>query len=1030
MRIGHRFLAVWLGLVLWAFQADLVAQSQGSLRGTVTLKDTGLPLHHASVSIEELDRSTVTDNDGNYEFDGVPPGTYHLITHLDSLFTEVTTMVNVEAGEEAVSNILLELLPRRYQVTVTARDVHETVFESFQSVESLGPYELAESADATIGELLDHIVGSGIAKRSFGPGPARPIVRGFDGDRVLIMEDGVRSGTLSSQSGDHGELINPAQIERLEVVKGPATLLYSGSAMGGTVNAVSRHHQVHNHPHKGVRGFISGSAGTTNSLGGVNAGFEFGAGDWLFWGRGGGLRTGDYTAPEQGVIYNSRSKMSNGGGGFGFYGEKMFFSVEVKYDTGVYGVPFVEDFHGHHGEEDAEHGHDEEEEHGHDEEEEHGHDEEGEDEEEEGDHDHDEEGEDEEEEGDHDHDEEGEDEEEEGDHDHDEEGEDEEEEGDHDHDEEGEDHDEEEEHDHDEEGEDEEEEGDHGHDHDEEGEDHDEEEEHDHDEEGEDHDEEEEHDHDEEGEDHDEEEEHDHDEEGEDHDEEEEHDHDEEGEDHDEEEEHDHDEEGEEGDEEEEHDHDEEGEEGDEEEEHDHDEEGEEGDEEEEHDHDEEGEDHDEEEEHDHDEEEDEHGHGEEEIERIYLDARRVGYRFNWGLKDLGGAFDHFVLRLAYTDWAHDEIEILSGGSQFVGTEFRNTQLTYRGVFEQQQAGPLSGKFGFWGLTRDYSATGEEALSPPIDQNGFALFTMQVLDFDTYKLQFGGRVESQRYHPGLAVPSADDGHGHGHEEEAGHEDEVRDSPDRTFTGASASVGIHADTWRGGAFVANYSHSFRAPSLEELYNYGPHAGSLAFEIGDPNMGAETGDGIELSLRHEAEKVSGSLNFFYYGFRGFVFPFAPGHEQSGLQVIEFTQRDARYVGAEANLGFRLNRMLWLDLGMDRVDAQDTNTDTPLPRIPPLRGKIGLDFELGKLRIHPELIVASEQNQTFTGETRTPGYGVVNLKASYTYAQQHVAHQFAVKVFNIGDRFYRNHSSFIKDLAPEIGRGVRVTYILRFF
>ena len=407
-----------------------------------------------------------------------------------------------------------------------------------------------------------------------------------------------------------------------------------------------------------------------------------------------------------------------------------------------------------------------------------------------------------------------------------------------------------------------------------------------------------------------------------------------------------------------------------------------------------------------------------------------MGYRFNWGLKDLGGAFDHFVLRLAYTDWAHDEIEILSGGSQFVGTEFRNTQLTYRGVFEQQQAGPLSGKFGFWGLTRDYSARGEEALSPPIDQNGFALFTMQVLDFDTYKLQFGGRVESQRYNPGLAVPSADDGHGHGHEEEAGHEDEVRDSPDRTFTGASASVGIHADTWRGGAFVANYSHSYRAPSLEELYNYGPHAGSLAFEIGDPNMGAETGDGIELSLRHEAEKVTGSLNFFYYGFRGFVFPFAPGHEQSGLQVIEFTQRDARYVGAEANLGFRLNRMLWLDLGMDRVDAQDTNTDTPLPRIPPLRGKIGLDFDLGKLRIHPELVVASEQNQTFTGETRTPGYGVVNLKASYTYAQQNVAHQFAVKVFNIGDRFYRNHSSFIKDLAPEIGRGVRVTYILRFF
>ena len=822
MRIGHRFLAVWVVLLPWMFQPAVVAQSNGSLRGKVTLKETGQPLHHASVSIEELDRSTVTGDDGNYEFDGVPAGTYHLITHLDSLFTEVTTMVNVDPGAAAEANIFLELLSRRYEVTVTASDEHETVFESFQSVESLGPYQMAESADVTIGELLDHKVGSGIAKRGFGPGPARPIIRGFDGDRVLIMEDGIRSGSLSSQSGDHGELINPAQLERLEVVKGPATLLYSGSSMGGTVNAISRHHQVHHHPHEGVRGFISGSAGTNNSLGGVNAGFELGAGDWLFWGQGGGMRTGDYTAPGQGAIYNSRSKIANGGGGFGFYGEKMFFSVEAKYDDGIYGVPFVQEFHGHHGEEEEHH---------------------------------------------------------------------------------------------------DEEEGEH----------HDEDEDHDDDE--------------------------------------------------------------------------------------DHDEE--------------EGEHHDE---------EDEHGHEEEEeIDRIQVDAQRLSYRFNWGLKDLGGALDHFALKLAYTDWSHDEIEFLEDGDRIVGTEFDNTQFTYRGVFEQRESGPLSGSFGFWGLARDYSATGEEALSPPVTQNGFALFALQVLDFETFKLQFGGRLETQRYHPGFAERSA----GHGHEEEEEHHDEeaehemeedhdeeVADAVERTFTGASASVGIHADTWQDGAFVVNYSHSYRAPSLEELYNFGPHAGNLAFEIGDPFLDAETGDGIELSLRHEDDQVHGSLSFFYYGFQNFIFPFAPGEEEDGLQVIEFTQRDARYVGAEAAFGFRLNPVLWLDLGLDRVDAQDTNTGTPLPRIPPLRGKIGLDFNLGGLRINPELIVAGEQNQTFTGETRTPGYGVVNLKASYTYAQQHVAHQFAVNVFNLGDRLYRNHSSFIKDLAPEIGRGVRVTYIMRFF
>ena len=595
---GSKCLWLWIVLLCPVFQPMAAAESHdGALRGTVTLKETGEPMHHVSVAIEDLGRSTVTEDDGAFEFEQVPPGTYHLVCHLDSLFTEVHTSVTIEPGATAEADIVLELLPRRYEVTVTGHEEHETVFEAFQSVESLGPYELAESANVSVGELLDHKVGTGIAKRGFGPGASRPIIRGFDGDRILVLEDGIRTGSLASLSGDHGELINPALLERMEIVKGPATLLYSGSAMGGTVNAISRHHRVHHHPHEGVRGFVSGSAGTTNALGGVNAGIEYGVGEWLFWGQGGGVRTGDYTAPGQGKIFNSRSRVANGGGGVGFYGEKMFFSLETKHDDGSYGVPFVQDYHAHLGEEDEPH--DEEEEH---------------------------------------------------------------------HEEEG-DHDEEVDHD----GED-----DHV--------------------------------------------------------------------------------------------------------------------------------------------EEDEHGHGE--IERVQVDTQRRTYRFNWGLKELGGAIDLLVLRLGYTDWFQEEVEYLEQDEQLVGTEFDNDQFTYRGVFEQRESGPLSGRFGFWGLARDYSASGEEALAPPVTQNAFALFALQVLDFDSFKLQLGGRLETQRYNPafGLRGPAgeeedhhaeADDDHEMEHEDD--HDGEIAEAVERTFTGASASVGIHAETWHGGAFVANYAHSYRAPS---------------------------------------------------------------------------------------------------------------------------------------------------------------------------------------------------------------------------
>ncbi len=784
MRIGLRLLTLWLIAALSPLtEPSAAAQTHGRLKGQVRLKTSGEPLHDASVLIVELGRSTLSSDDGSYQFNRVPPGRYQIVAHLDSLFTEETKIVTVEAGRAATADFSLELAPRRYEITVTGSEKQKTTLESFQSVESIGPYELAESTDVSLGEALDHQVGAGVAKRSFGPGASRPIVRGFDGDRVLVMEDGIRTGTLSSQSGDHGELINPAQLERLEFIKGPATLLYSGNAMGGTVNAISRHHEAHRHAHQGLRGFVSGSGGTNNALGGGSAGLEYGIGKWMFWGRGGGIRSGDYTAPRQGKIYNSRSKLTNGGGGFGWYGKKTFFSLESKFDEGSYGVPFAEEFHGHHGEAHGE-----------------------------------------------------------------------------------------------------------------------------------------------------------------------------------------------------------------------------------------------------------EDDQDEEEIDRIAVDSRRRNYRFHWGLKNLGTAIDGFVLKLSLTDWAHDEIEFFRDGNQHVGTEFRQQEFVYRGVFEQGRAGPLSGRFGFWGLDRDYAATGEEALSPPIDQTGFAVFALEEMDFESVKFQFGGRLERQRYRPGFAGRGrghAEEGHDHGDHDHGSEEaDEIAEAVKRSFTGASASAGLHVDTWRGGALAVNYARSFRAPALQELYNFGPHVGTLTFEVGDPALLAETGDGLELSLRQDSQDLRGRLNLFYYNFDNFIFPFATGEVEGGLRVIDFTQRNARFVGTEANLDVNLNSRLWLNLGMDFVDAQDMDLKTRLPRIPPLRAKVGFDFNRLGFRIKPELILAGRRDRTFTGETPTPGYGVVNLKASYTYAQQHLAHHIAVKVFNLSDRLYRNHSSFIKDLAPEIGRGLRLTYTVRFF
>ena len=79
-------------------------------------------------------------------------------------------------------------------------------------------FDIARESAAGLEDVLRNE--PGVAIRGFGPGASRPIIRGFDGDRVLVLEDGVRTGDLSSESGDHGVAVDPDSAERIEIVRG------------------------------------------------------------------------------------------------------------------------------------------------------------------------------------------------------------------------------------------------------------------------------------------------------------------------------------------------------------------------------------------------------------------------------------------------------------------------------------------------------------------------------------------------------------------------------------------------------------------------------------------------------------------------------------------------------------------------------------------------------------------------------------------------------------------------------------------
>lgn len=142
-------------------------------------------------------------------------------------------------------------------VVVTANPLGSDINDLVAPVSVLRGDELAKKQSSTLGETLNHL--PGISSTNFGPNSSRPVVRGLDGDRVRIMNNGGASLDVSSLSADHAVAIDPLLVEQIEVVRGPAALQYGGSAIGGAVNIIDN--RIPRSPINGVDGRAEFRAG-------------------------------------------------------------------------------------------------------------------------------------------------------------------------------------------------------------------------------------------------------------------------------------------------------------------------------------------------------------------------------------------------------------------------------------------------------------------------------------------------------------------------------------------------------------------------------------------------------------------------------------------------------------------------------------------------------------------------------------------------------------------------------------------------
>ena len=322
-------------MLMLASASVAFGQQTAVLEGRLVNSLNGDPLAGAAVVLDELKREAVSGPDGAFRFDNLAAGTYHLWVRAQgysSRRTEVT--VPVQGGAPVELRIDFDL---HFQEVASVSAESRSQFDTYQPTTVLSGQELTKQLESSLGATLENQ--PGIASRSFGSAPSRPVIRGLDGDRVQILQDGQRTGDLSSQSGDHGVSVNPSAAETIEIVRGPATLLYGANAIGGLVNIVTN--EIPARPVHGASGEVTFDVGTGAEEAGAAGRVQLGNGRFAVTVGGGGRSSSDYQTP-LGEVENSHSRSGFTNAGVAWTGDKAHAGLSYSYDDTRYGIPVVE----------------------------------------------------------------------------------------------------------------------------------------------------------------------------------------------------------------------------------------------------------------------------------------------------------------------------------------------------------------------------------------------------------------------------------------------------------------------------------------------------------------------------------------------------------------------------------------------------------------------------------------------------------------------------------------------------------------
>ncbi|MDQ7989558.1 MAG: TonB-dependent receptor [Candidatus Dactylopiibacterium sp.] len=367
--------------------------------------------------------------------------------------------------------------------------------------------------------------------------------------------------------------------------------------------------------------------------------------------------------------------------------------------------------------------------------------------------------------------------------------------------------------------------------------------------------------------------------------------------------------------------------------------------------------------------------------------------------RDPFAGFSRLRLRGSFTQYRHDEIE---GGD--VATTFRNRAGDGRIELQHKPIAGWSGVIGSQITRRRFAAVGEEAYVAPTDTRREALFVHEAYRLGDWNFEAAARREWQR------IETASDAGRRGHD------------------GNSVSAGA---TWKflpGWQAGASLTRAQRLPSAEELYADGLHLATRTWERGNAELKRETSHNLDLTLRKTAGPTTFKLGLYHNRVHNYIHALTLD-ELEGLQLIEYSQRDARFTGVEGEIRQALGQHYGVSLLGDYVRAELAGNGGHLARIPAARAGLRGDYQGDAFDARAEVFRVASQRRVAEHETPTPGYTLVNLGATYRLRQGALGYQLYARLDNLTNRVAYAHTSFIKDAAPLMGRnlvvGVRMDF-----